>query len=108
MIETIYLKIDRYGVKTMTKSLPKLNKNEYPLKLNIEVKNDAFREPMMVKDIVITDWRQGLAFPDVDLKNLTITQAEADKIVAQREAQLVEDLRAKGYNINPPAKETTQ
>lgn len=102
MIDTIYLKVDRYGVKGMTKSMPRLNKNEYPVKLNITVKADAFREPLMETDITITDWRQGMAFPDVDLKNLTITKQEAAQIVAQREAQLVEDMRARGYQITPP------
>lgn len=99
MNETIYLRVDRNGVKGMTKTMPRLLKNEYPVKLNIEVKPEAFREPLMETDITITDWRQGMAFPDIDLKNLTITKEEAQQIVAQREAQLIEDLRAKGYSI---------
>lgn len=103
MVETIYLRVDRNGVKGMTKTLPRLNKNEYPVKINIEVKPEAFREPLMEKDIVISDWRQGLAFPDVDLKNMTITQQEADRIVADREAELVKDLQAKGYQITKPS-----
>jgi hypothetical protein len=106
MNETIWLRVDRYGVKAMTKSMPsRLNKGEYPVKINLEVKPEAFREPLMETDIVITDWRQGFAFPDIDLKEMAITKEEADQLIAQREAQAVEDLRKKGYDITPPAKE---
>lgn len=105
MNETIYLKVDRFGVKGMTKSMPRLNKNEYPVKLNITVEPEAFREPLMETNIVITDWRQGFAFPDIDLKEMAISKDEAEQLVAQREAQAVEDLRAKGYEITIPKKE---
>lgn len=102
MVETIYLRVDRYGVRAMTKTMPQLKKGEYPVKLNIEVKPEAFREPLMEKSIIVEDWRQGMAFPDLDLKEMTITQAEAEKIVKEREAQLVKDMRARGYQITPP------
>lgn len=105
MTETIYLKIDRYGVRGMTKNLPSLRKGEYVVKVNVEVKSEAFQEPILTQDIVITDWRQGLAFPDLDLKEMAITQAEADKIVSQRKADVVANLRLEGYQITEPTNE---
>jgi hypothetical protein len=47
MRETIFLAVDRAGVRRMTKRLPDLNRGEIPVKLVVEIDDTAFREPVI-------------------------------------------------------------
>lgn len=102
MKQTIFLVADRYGVKRMTKSLPGMSRGEIPIKLEIEVAETAFREPVITKKVVIEDWREGIDFGDVELKESTISESEAQIIRDARMKALTEALEAKGYKITPP------
>lgn len=102
MKEVIYLRVSKTKVEGMTKNLPNLYQGEIPVKIEIEIKPEAFREPVIAKSIVIEDWREGMDIGDVDLKEPFITEKEADLIRKQRRATQVAQLRALGYKIEEP------
>lgn len=99
MNETIYLVLDKWGVKRMTKNLPSLNRGEIPVKLNVTVAEEAFREPVLVKEVTIEDWRQGVDIADVEFKESVITEDEAALIREQRIMRMKEILEEQGYEI---------
>jgi hypothetical protein len=77
MNEVIHLAVDRYGVNRMTKNLPSLRRGEVPIKLTLTVEDQAFREPVIEKEVHIEDWRQGVDIADVEFKEAVITEEEA-------------------------------
>lgn len=99
MKDVIYLTVTRHKVEKMTKNVPYLRKGEYVVRVDVEVKEDAFHEPTVVKQVVIENWRQGVDVSDVEFSEPYITEKEAEQIRAQREADLIESLKAKGYTI---------
>lgn len=99
MREIIYLAISRRGVARMTKRLPDLNRGEIPVKLVVEVDDAAFREPVIEHHVHVTDWRQGIDLPDVELKDGIITEAEAEMIRAQRLAAMRKVLEQNGFEV---------
>ena len=105
MKEVIYLRVSRQRVEGMTKRLPDLNRGEIPVKLLIEVDDAAFREPVIEHRVHVTDWRQGIDLPDVQLKDGIITEKEAEMIRAQRLAAMRTVLEEHGYGITEPAAE---
>ena len=50
MRETIFLRISRQKVEGMTKNLPYLNRGEIPIKLILEVKDNAIEEDAKAED----------------------------------------------------------
>lgn len=103
MRETVYLVISRQRVERMTKNVPELKRGEIFVKVLVEADASAFRPPTIEQSIVISDWRQGLDVPDVDLTEMTITEAEAEQIRKQRLAAVIASLEDLGYKIDPPA-----
>lgn len=103
MKEIIYLTIDRYKVKKMTKTVPNTNRNEHILKLTVEVKPEAYRDPLVSKEIVVEDWREGIDISDVDFQNPFITQEEANTIRQMRLDSTIEILKSQGYKIEKEA-----
>lgn len=103
MKDTVWLVFNRSGVVKMTKREPDLERGQYPLKLNIIVENSAFRQPILEVPVMVSDWRQGIDAGDVDLREGTITEAEAQMIRDRRLAELVTVLADKGYKIEAPA-----
>lgn len=99
MNETIYLVVDRYGVKKMTKNLPALNRGEIPIKLELEVEASAFRAPVIEKHIRVEDWRQGVDIADVEFKETIITEEEAQVIRERRLEKMREVLQEQGYTV---------
>lgn len=102
MKEVIYLRVSKTKVEAMTKNLPRVNIGEIPVKVEIEIKPEAFREPVVTKSIIIEDWREGMDIGDIDLKEPFITEKEAETIRRDRRAAQVEQLRALGYKIEEP------
>lgn len=102
MIEIIYLRVDRSGIRGMTKSLPQLRRGEIPVKLELVVEDDAFRTPVIEKRVVVEDWREGIDIADVDFKETLITEDEAKLIREQRLARMKQVLEAQGYEITKP------
>ena len=80
MNEVIHLAVDRYGVNRMTKNLPSLRRGEVPIKLTLTVEDQAFREPVIEKEVHIEDWRQGVDIADVEFKEAVITEEEALRV----------------------------
>ena len=105
MKEVIYLTIDSYGVKKMTKNVPNTGRNEHVLKLLVEVKPEAFRDPLVTKEVVVDDWREGIDISDVDFKEQFITEDEAKMIRESRVQKTIDILKAQGYKIE---KETNE
>jgi hypothetical protein len=99
MKDVIYLVVARLGVQRMTKNLPSLNRGEIPVKLNLNVEDNAFREPVIVKEVEIADWRQGVDIADVEFKEAVITEEEAALIRERRLEKMREVLVQQGYTV---------
>jgi hypothetical protein len=102
MKEVIYLRVDQSGVRGMTKSLPSINRGEIPVKLILEVKDNAFREPVIAKSVVIEDWQEGADLSDVEFNEAVITEEEANLIRGRRFDKMAKLLEAQGYKVELP------
>lgn len=99
MKETIFLIVSRNKVEDMRKNLPRLTRGQIPVKLNIEVKPNAFTEPTIERDIVVEDWNHDIDLQDVLFEKSTITQKEAELIKANRLNRMQEILQQHGYEV---------
>lgn len=99
MRESIYLVVSRRKVERMTKSLPSTSRGEIPVKINVEVNEDAFREPVIVKDVIINDWREGIDMADVDFEGTMITEEEAELVRQKRLEKMKEILEGQNYTV---------
>lgn len=99
MTETIYLYADKWGINRMTKNLGQVKRGEIPIKLELEVSEQAFREPVIEKKVVIEDWRQGVDIADVDFKETFITEEEAEQIRKMRLDKMSDILKSQGFNV---------
>jgi len=102
MKELIYLRVDRSGVKGMTKKAPSIYKDEIIVKLNIEVDNKAFGVPTIEQNVVVNDWSSDIDVKDVAFEQHIITQEEANMIRERRLARMKEILEGQGYQITKP------
>lgn len=107
MKDTIFLVASRNGVSRMTKSMPTLKRGEIPCKVEVLIQENAFREPVLVRKIEITDWREGIDVgSDLELRTNFITEEEADMIRARRLERMAAVLKEHGYGVTePPAAE---
>ncbi len=104
MKETIFLRVSRQKVEGMTKNLPYVQRGEIPVKLSIEVKDDAFKEPTIAKTIVIEDPLAGTdVAADIEFNGNAITEAEAEKIKKMRLDRMAEILQSQGYDVTKAA-----
>lgn len=101
MKETIYLTASRNGVgKTVRKSLPSnVGRGEVPIKVTIEISNDAFAPPVLEQYIKIEDPYKGIDLEDVHFSGSTITEAEAEVIRQRRLDKAASILQANGYKV---------
>lgn len=103
MKDTIYLRLDRYKVVGMTKSMPgSVDRGELVVKVEVTVDADAFREPSLVRKIEVNDWRDGIDLADVEFRQKFITEEEADVIRVQRLAKMSDILTQHGYTVEEP------
>lgn len=102
MKEVVFLIVNRYKVDRMVKNLPRLKGGEYPIKLEVEIDDNAFRPPTITKEIHVTDWLEGMSIGDVNLAEPFITEAEAETIRQQRRDEQVRQLRELGYEVKAP------
>ena len=102
MKQTIYLYADSYGINRMTKSLGRIQRGEIPIELEVTVEETAFREPVIRKQVIINDWREGVDIADVDFKETFITEQEAAAIRQMRFDKMTEILTAQGYTVAKP------
>lgn len=100
MIETIYLYADKWGVNRMTKNLNQVKRGEIPIKLQLEISEEAFREPIIEKYVKIEDWRQGVDIADVDFNETFITEEEAAKVREMRLEKMSQILAEQGYLVS--------
>lgn len=105
MKQTIYLYVDEYGVNRMTKNLGQVGRNEIPIKLDLEVEESAFREPVITKKVVVNDWREGVDIADINFKETFITEEEAAKVRQMRLEKMREILKQQGYEVTAPESE---
>lgn len=102
MKEVIYLTVSRRKVEKMTKTLPDIRRGEIPVKLTVTVDEKAFREPVITKEVVINDWREGIDMADVEFRQSFITPDEAELIRQQRLEKMATILREQGYIVATP------
>lgn len=105
MKDTVYLVVTNRKVDRMTKNLPELYRGEYPVKLEVTVEDSAFREPIIVREVNVVDWREGIDIADVEFKESSITVEEAMMIRQQRLERMRTILEQQGYQIIAPEKE---
>jgi hypothetical protein len=103
--ETIYLVVSHHGVDRMTKRLPALQRGEIPVKVNVIIADTAFREPVIEREVVVADWREGIEIADVELKESFITEEEAALIRQRRLAKMRELLEQNGFIVTPAGPE---
>lgn len=108
MKEIIWLVCTRQGFERATKRPPVLNRGEIPVKLVLEVDPAVFGPPVLEMKLHVRDWREGLVLPDPELRDMTITEAEAEKIRAQRLAAVEQMLRERGYTVVAPVPDEPQ
>lgn len=101
MKEIIYLTASRNGVSnTIRKNLPtNLNRGEVPIKVVVEIDNDAFAPPVIEQSIHIQNPYKGIDLEDVHFIGSTITEQEAEMIRQRRLDKAAEILRANGYKV---------
>lgn len=100
MKESIFLVVSRRKVERMSKNLPSLHRGEIPVKINLEVDEKAFREPVIAKDVYIEDWQEGTDISDVEFNGTVITQEEVELIRERRLAKMKEILEGQGYQVS--------
>lgn len=105
MKEVIYLTLSRSKVEKMTKNLPEIRRGELPVKITVIVDEKAFREPVITKEVVINDWREGIDMADVEFRQSFITPDEAEAIRQQRLQKMATILREQGYSVVTPEAE---
>lgn len=105
MVEVIYLYADKWGINRMTKNLGQVKRGEIPIKLELEISENAFREPIIEKKVVIEDWRQGVDIADVDFKETFITEEEAATVRQMRLDKMSEILKGQGYVVSKSLEE---
>lgn len=103
MKEVIFLVVSRQRVERMTKNLPDLKRGEIPVKIVVEVDAAAFGAPTIERHVHVTDWRQGIDIADVDFREGTITEAEAELIRQRRIEAMRKVLEGQGYTVTAPA-----
>lgn len=108
MKQTIYLRADRRGVIAMTKSIPGLYKDEIIIKVNVEVADKVFGNPVIEQKVTVTDWASDIDVQDVQMNQSIITQQEADMIRERRLERMKEILQSQGYNITRNEDESEQ
>lgn len=103
MKQTIFLYASEYGIANrVTKELGRIERGQIPIKLELEIEETAFREPVIEKKVVIEDWRQGVDIADVDFKETFITEEEAETIRQMRFEKMSEILKKQGYTVAKP------
>jgi hypothetical protein len=100
--ETVWLTVNRVEVVKLTKNLPDLKRGQIPVKLLVEVDEAVFGAPVLEQRVHVADWREGLAFADPELRDLTITEAEAEMIRRQRIDSMRAALEDRGYVVTEP------
>ena len=99
MRETVYLVISRYKVERMTKNMPELKRGEIPVKILVEVEDSAFREPVIERTVTVVDWREGIDLGDIDIREATITEEEAELIRQRRLTAMRKILEEHGFEV---------
>lgn len=99
MKDVIYLRVNRNKVIGMTKTLPSIYRGEIPIKVNVTVNENAFREPVIQQSIVVNDWQDGIDLADVEFKQNIITPEEAEAIRQRRLEKMQEILTQNGFTI---------
>lgn len=99
MKQIIYLVATRNGVDRFRKEMPTIGRGEIPIKVHVEIEDSAFRTPTIEKELIIGDWREGIDMPDVNLKEMTITEKEAEQLREQRKQALIDEVEKLGYKV---------
>lgn len=104
MKEVIYLVASPRGVNgSVRKNLPSsLGRQEVPVKITLEIANDAFAPPVIEQYIKIENPYKGIDLSDVHFKGDTISEEEAEVIRKKRLEKAAEILRANGYEVEEP------
>lgn len=105
MKDTIYLYVTRSGVDRMRKTLGDYSKGEVPVKLNIEIPNDAFQPPVVEQHVFIDNWNKGVDVDDVRFEKSIITEEEAAVIRERRLEKMRSILMSQGYTVTEPEAE---
>lgn len=106
MKEVIFLTASRHGVSsTVRKNLPtNLSRGEVPIKVTVNIADDAFAPPVIEQAINIENPYKGIDLEDVHFNGSVITEAEAELIRQKRLEKAANILKANGYTVEKDAK----
>jgi putative transposon-encoded protein len=99
MKDVIYLTVAKNGVQSMKKSYLGCKKGEIIVKLNLEVKEEAFTPPTIEQYVVVNDWDKGVDIEDVKFEDQWITEEEAEMVREKRILKMKEILESQGYSV---------
>jgi hypothetical protein len=107
MKEIIYLTASRSGIDgSVRKNLPiNLRRGEVPIKVVVQIADDAFAPPVIEQHISIQNPYKGIDLEDVHFEGSTITEGEAEIIRRKRLEKAASILEANGYTVTQPASE---
>lgn len=99
MKDTIYLILDRNGVKGLRKSLVDVKRGEVCAKFNITMPDTAFRPSVLEQNVAIDEWHNGIDIEDVKFEKHVITEEEAEVIRQARLQKMAAILESQGFTI---------
>lgn len=101
MKEIIYLTASRNGISnTVRKNLPvNLGRGEVPIKVTVNIADDAFAPPVIEQSISIENPYKGIDLEDVHFNGSVITEAEAELVRQKRLEKAANILKANGYTV---------
>lgn len=108
MKDTIYLLMDRGGVKGLRKSMVDVKRGEACVKFNLTMPDTAFRPPVLEQNVAIDEWHNGIDIEDVKFEKNVITEAEAENIREARLQKMSAILESQGYTVTKDEDDTVQ
>jgi len=105
MKDTIYLTVDKTGVKTMRKGYTGTRRGEVCVKLNIEIPDNAFEPPILEQNVIVCDWRKGIDLEDVEFNQGIITEEEAAIVREKRLEKMRMILESQGFEVSEKQEE---
>lgn len=100
--EYVYLVLSRRAVDKMYKNLPVPGRGQIIVKVHVKAADSAFREPTLVREIIVTDPLDGMSLPDIEFSQPFVTEDEVELLKARRRAAMIDLLTDQGYVITPP------
>lgn len=107
--DIVYMVLSRDGYKYGRKNLPDVKRGQIIVKLNIEVEDECFGQPVLEQRVYVENWQKGIDINDIEVNQNIITGEEAEMIRNERLEKMKHILEEQGYSIiNPNGEESDE